>query len=156
MLNNKKVHWFFSYVCNGKFSVFWVLYCGITCKCIDRCKVYNRLVSASTVKTAIDVKCLCVSTSKKRHYCRAFSFLTVCLFACATINRVNLAFKTTIIEDTHLTQAVIPFKVEENNSLIILLLQTYEKKIAEFPFLLVYNFLHRTNISYKLSIGNEK
>ena len=31
-LNNKKVHWFFSYVCNGKFAVFWVLYCGITAK----------------------------------------------------------------------------------------------------------------------------
>ena len=28
----KKVHWFFSHVCNGKFSVFWVLCCGITCK----------------------------------------------------------------------------------------------------------------------------
>ena len=32
MLNNKKVHRFFSHVCNGKFAVFWVLYCGITCK----------------------------------------------------------------------------------------------------------------------------
>ena len=31
-LNNKKVHWFFSYVCNGKSAVFWVLCCGITCK----------------------------------------------------------------------------------------------------------------------------
>ena len=29
---HKRVHWFFSYVCNGKSSVFWVLCCGITCK----------------------------------------------------------------------------------------------------------------------------
>ena len=48
---------------------------------------------------------------------------------------------TTIIEDTHLTLAVIPFKVEANNSLIFLPLQTNKKKIAEFPFLLVYNSL---------------
>ena len=76
VLNNKKSSLVFSYVCNGKFSVFWVLYCGITCKwvlfstielyfyCIDRWKVYNRLVFMCTVKTAIEVKCLCVSTSK--------------------------------------------------------------------------------------------
>ena len=37
------------------------------------------------------------------------------LFACAAINQANLAFKTTIIEDTHLTLAVIPFKIEANN-----------------------------------------
>ena len=28
----KKVRWFFSYGCNCKFAVFWVLYYGITCK----------------------------------------------------------------------------------------------------------------------------
>ena len=39
-----------------------------------------------------------------------------------------VAFRTTITEDTHLTLAVIPFKVEANNSLIFLLLQTYEEK----------------------------
>ena len=61
--------------------------------------------------------------------------------ACAAINRVNLAFTTTIIEDTHLTLAAILFQVEANNSFIFLLLQTYEKKFAEFPFLLVYNSL---------------
>ena len=60
------------------------------------------------------------------------------LFACAASNRANLAFKTTIIEDTHLTLAGIPFKVEANNSLIFLLLQTYEKKFAEFPFLFIF------------------
>ena len=56
-------------------------------------------------------------------------------------NKANLAFKTTIIEDTHLTLAGILSKEEANNSLIFLPLQTYEKKFAEFPFLLVYNFL---------------
>ena len=81
---------------------------------IDRWKVYDRLIFVCTVKTAIELKCLCVSTSKKRHSGRTF------LFACAAINRVNLAFKTTIIEDTQLTLAVIPFKVEANKSLIFL------------------------------------
>ena len=63
------------------------------------------------------------------------------LFACAAINRVNLTFRTTIIEDTHLTLAVLPFKVEANDSLIFLSLQTDEKKFEKFPFLLVYNSL---------------
>ena len=104
--------------------------------CTDRGEIYIRLVFACTVKTAIEVKCLCISTSKKRHSLRAFSFLTIFLVCVRTaINRVNLAFRTTIIEDTHLTPAVIPFKIEANNSLSFLPLQTYEKKFAEFPFL---------------------
>ena len=90
--------------------------------------------------TAIEIECLCVLTSKKRHSLRAFSFLTA-FFACAATNRVNLAFRTTIIEDTHLTLEVIPFKVKANNSLILLSFQTYEKILAEFPFLLTYNSL---------------
>ena len=112
--------------------------CKFLLACIDRWKVYNRLVFACTVKTAIDVKCLCVSTSKKQHSLRAFSFLAVFLFACAAINMVNLAFKTTIIEGTHLTLTAILFTVEANNSLIFLPLQTYEKKFAEFLFLYIF------------------
>ena len=81
--------------------------------CIDRWKVYNRLIFACTVKTAIEVKCLCVSTSNKWHSCWD-----------------NLAFRTAIIEDTHLTLAGIPFKVEANNSLIFLPLQARKKKFA--------------------------
>ena len=50
------------------------------------------------------------------------------LFVCAAINRVNLAFRTTIIEDTHLTLAVIPFKVEVNNSLIFLAITNIREK----------------------------
>ena len=61
--------------------------------------------------------------------------------ACAASNQANLKFKTTIIEDALLTLVGIPFKVEVNNSLIFLSLQTYEKKIAEFLFLLVYNYV---------------
>ena len=79
--------------------------------------------------------------AKKWHSCRASSFLTVFLFACAAGNWDNLAFKTTIIEDTHLTLAAIPFNVEANNSLIFLPLQTYEKRFAEFPFLYSLLFL---------------
>ena len=44
----------------------------------------------------------------------------------------------TIIEDTLLTLAGILFKVEANNSLIFLPLQTYEKKFAEFLFLFIF------------------
>ena len=62
-------------------------------------------------------------------------FSPYCLFACAASNREKLAFKTIIIEDTHLKLVVILSKVEANNSLIFLPLQTYEKKFAEFPFL---------------------
>ena len=87
---------------------------------------------------------------QKRHSVRACSFLTV-FFVCAAIIRVNLAFGTTIIEDTHLTLAVILFKVEANNSLIFLPLQIQEKKFAEFPFLLVYNSLYPQFISVLLN-----
>ena len=110
--------------------------------CKDRWKVYNWLVFTRAVKTAIAVECLCVSTSKKTALLPGF-FISYCLFlfACAAINRVNLAFRTTKIEDAHLTLAVIPFKLEANNFLNFLPLQKYEKKFAEFPFLLVYNSL---------------
>ena len=70
-------------------------------------------------------------------FCFSLSFL----FACAAIKRVNLAFRATIIENTHLTLAIISFKVEANNSLIFLPLQTYDKKFADVPFLLAYNSL---------------
>ena len=65
-------------------------------------------------------------------------FLSSVLCACAANNQANLAFKTTIIEDTHLTLAGILFKVEANNYLFFLPLQTYEKKLAEFPFLFIF------------------
>ena len=42
-------------------------------------------------------------------------FSSSILFACAASNRVNLEFKATIIEDTHLTLAGISSKVEANN-----------------------------------------
>ena len=109
--------------------------------CIDRWKVYNRLVFACTVNTAIEVKCLCVFTSKTRHSYRASSFLTVFLFACAASNWVNLAFKTTIIEDTHLTLAVILFEVEANNSLIFCYYKLTRKNVPSFRFCSVYNSL---------------
>ena len=47
----------------------------------------------------------------------------------------NLAFRTKGIEDTNLTLAAILFQAEVNNPLIFVLLQTYEKKFAQFPFL---------------------
>ena len=43
-LNNKKVQWFFSYVCNGKFAAFWLLFCKITCKWVLFSNFYHRFV----------------------------------------------------------------------------------------------------------------
>ena len=82
------------------------------------------------MKAAIKVKRQRVSTRKTRRCSRASSVLTVFLFSCAASNRTNLAFKTTMIEDTHLTLIGFLSKVEANNFLIFLPLQTYEKKIC--------------------------
>ena len=89
------------------------------------------------MKTATKVKRQRVSASKTWRCGRASSVLAVILFACAARYRVNLAFGTTIQKDTHLTLIGILFKVEADNSLIFLPLQTYEKKFAEFPFLFI-------------------
>ena len=90
------------------------------------CEVYNRLVSACTVKTATEVKCLCeFKLAKNGTVVGLLRFSPSFLFVCAGINRINLAFRTTIIEDAHLTLAAIPFKVEANNYSIFLPLQTY-------------------------------
>ena len=87
-------------------------------------------------------------------------FSPSCLLACAENIRANLAFKTTVIEDTHLTLIGIPSKIEANNSLILLLLQTHEKKIAEFQFLFlsiipwcVYQVAVKAAECYKVSSG---
>ena len=93
--------------------------------CINRWKVFNRLVSTCTVKTAIDVQRLCVSTRKNGIFVGLLRISLSFLFACVATNRSNLAFGMTIIEDTHQTLAAIPFKVEANNSLTFLPLQTY-------------------------------
>ena len=42
----------------------------------------------------------------------------------------NLAFRTTVVEDTHLTRAVIPFKVGANNSLIKIAITNIREKIC--------------------------
>ena len=77
--------------------------------CIDRWKVYNRLVSACTVKAAIEVQCLCASTSENGTFVELLCFSPSFSFTCAATNRGNLAFRTTIIENTHLTLAAIPY-----------------------------------------------
>ena len=98
--------------------------------CIDRWKVYNRLVFTCTVKTAIEVQCLCVSTSKNGTFLGLLHFSLSLLFAGATINQANLAFRMNIIEDTHLTLAVIPFKVEANNSFNFFAITNTREKIC--------------------------
>ena len=54
--------------------------------CIDRWKVYNRLVSVCTVKTAIEVQCLCASTSKSGTFVRLLRFPSF-LFAYAVTDQ---------------------------------------------------------------------
>ena len=87
------------------------------------------------MKAGVEVKRLCISTSKNGTLVRFLHFSSSFLFECAASNWANLAFEMTIIKDTQLTLAVIPFKVEANNSLNFLHFQTSEKKFAEFPFL---------------------
>ena len=99
--------------------------CIFLLACIDRWKVYNRFVSTCTVKAAIEVNVYVFQLAKNGTLVGLLRFSPSFLFACAAINWVNLAFRMTIIEDTHLTLAVILFKVVANNSLIFLPLQTY-------------------------------
>ena len=146
---NKIVHWFFSYVCNGKFAVFWVFFCGITCKWVLFPSIdiyfyqlaqivgryiidsFSRVQSKLRQKLNVYVFQLAKSCTFVRPFCFSLSFLC----ACAAINPVNLVFKTTIAEDTHLTLAAGPFKVEANNSINFLPLKPYEKNFFKFPFL---------------------
>ena len=96
--------------------------------CIDRWKVYNRLVFACTVNTVQNTALLLGFFGSHR------------FFVCMRRKRTNLTFKTTIIEDTHLTLASIPFKVEANNSLIFFAITNIREKFAEFPFLVIFIF----------------
>ena len=110
--------------------------------CIDRWEVYNRLVFACTVKTAIKVKRQCVSTSKTRHCGRASSVLTVFFVCVRRSNKANLEFKTTIIEDTHLTLIGIPSKLEANNSLVFFVITNIREKISRVSVpVYIYNSL---------------
>ena len=131
VLNNKKVHWFFSYVCNCKFAVFWVLYCGMTYKWVlfPTIDLYFYQLAQIVGKYIIDscsraqprlrwkLNVYVFQLAKNGTPVGLLRFSLSFLFASAAINRVNLAFRTTITEDTHLTLAVISFKVEANNSI---------------------------------------
>ena len=98
-------------------------------------EVYNRPVIACVIKTAKEVSCLLFNHAKKVTHSGFLRSLSSYLSACAA---TNLA---TVVKDTHLTLTVILFNVRANNSLILFLLQTYEKKFAEFRFLFSLYFL---------------
>ena len=85
------------------------------------------------------------SNQQKTALSSDFLFLTV--FACAAINLVNLAFRTTIITDKHLTPAFIPFKVEVNNSLIFCHYKHARKNLPSFRSFTVYD-----SLSYHLTM----
>ena len=118
-----------SFQCNKKQNQ---LFCGITCKwvlfpiidlyfyqlaqIVGKYIIDSFLRAQSRLRQKLNVYVF--QLAKKPHSLQTFCFSLCFLFACAAINRVNLAFRTTIIKDTHLTLAVISFKVKANNSLI--------------------------------------
>ena len=80
------------------------------------------------------------STSQKRHF-QVTSLLIVYFCPRAPQLIRKFSFRTISVEDTHSTLAVIPVKVEVNNFLILLLLQTHEKNLPSFRSCSVYNSL---------------
>ena len=61
----------------------------------------------------------------------------VAVFVCVRYNQSGyLRFRTTKVKDPKLALAVISFQVGQNSSPTFLPLQTYDKTVAEFPFLL--------------------
>ena len=96
-----------------------------------------------TVKTAIKVKRQCVSTRKKHGtVVGLLQFSPYFFFACAASNRATLAFKTIIIEDTHLTLIGILSKVEANNSLFFAITNIREKICRVSIPVHIYNSLN--------------
>ena len=121
----------FSHVCNGKFAVFWVPCCGITCKwalfpnrCIFDIGLHKSL--ENIIDPLVRAKSRLQSKINVYEFQQAKSSLLLGFFVSHRLFYVSvrrdksgsLAFRMTIIEDTHLPLAVIPFKVETSNSLI--------------------------------------
>ena len=100
-------------------------------------QVYNRLVSACTVKNVIEVQRLCVSTSKRRHFCQLF--LPSFLFACDAPSRA--IWRLEWLSQTHLTLVAIPVKVGVNNSLIFCHYKHTRKILPSLGSFTVYNSL---------------
>ena len=155
MLNNKKyVHQFFSYICNGKFAVFWVLCCGITCKQVlfSTIDLYFYQLAQIVEKYIIDSFLIHDNLQQKLNFNvfqlakrgTLFGLLHFSLsfvFLYAATNRINLAFRTIIIEDTHLTLAVISFNVEANDFLFFCPYKHTRKNLPSFRSCSVYNSL---------------
>ena len=65
-----------------------------------------------------------------------FVWFSSAVFVCVRHNQSGyLRFRKTKFKNTKLTLAVISFQVGQNNSSIFLALETYDKKVAPFPFL---------------------
>ena len=169
----KKFTGFFSYVCNGKFAVIWVLCCGITCKWVlyPTIDLYLYQLAQIVGKYIIDSFLRAQSRLPQKLYVQVFQLaktgtlfglcFSLCfLFACAAINRVNLAFRTIIIEDTHLTLAVIPFKIVANDSLIFFTISNIREKSCQVSVPVhIYNSLSKpsvpfTRLKYKTNSHN--
>ena len=89
---HKKVHWFFSNVCNPNFATVWwftvrqhvngCIFANKDVFFILFIRTYNRLVIACIVMTAIGVNCLCFVSGKKRHCLWVYSLLIAFFCLC--------------------------------------------------------------------------
>ena len=84
---------------------------------------------------------MCFNQQKNASVVGLFRFSLSFVLACAAINRVNLAFRMTITEDTHLTLPVISFKVEANNSNFFCHYKHTRKNLPSFRSFTIYNSL---------------
>ena len=121
-MQQKKVCWFLSHVCNGKFAVFWALGCGITYKwrLFLRILIHIYIIDLLTrahLKFAIDLRCLCLTSETASLSPGLFACHRVVLFECVATNRSKT--KTTGIENTYSTLTATSFPVRVNNSLKI-------------------------------------
>ena len=85
--------------------------------------IYSLSRAWSRLQQEFHVYC---STTQKHVTSFGFSIVFFCSLAPRLIES-NITFKTTVVEDTHLTLAVIPFKVGANNSNFFAITNTWEK-----------------------------
>ena len=82
------------------------------------------------------------------HFGKSVCFFIV-FFSLRASQPTILTFKSTGVEDTHLTLAVISFNVGVNNSFNVLPLQTYKKQLPSFRSCRIYSpLVNSRNLSW--------
>ena len=115
----KKLHWCFSHFCSNEFGDFWVHCCGITGKWVHFPSIDVYLYQFAQIIQTYIIDLLSGAQSKKVSLSLVFCAAKHLLFSVHRNQQFNLAFRMTGVEDTHLTRAVIPFQVGENNFLFL-------------------------------------